>query len=130
MKRLLSFISNTLALNQPIQTLTQGRIYCFETTQGTHTYPIVFWRIITQEAVAKDLSSVGEAFKAEVQIDAFTEDAGVSASLANIIFNQFNNAPQTDGILDCYADEIVPVFERDDQVVQYAVRVIVHFLQQ
>ena len=90
----------------------------------------MFWRVITQESVAKDLSSVGEAFKAEVQIDAFSEDAKVSARLGGEIFKAFNSASKTDGILDCYADEIVPVFEREDQVVQYAVRVIVHFLQQ
>ena len=130
MKKLLEFISNILAGNQQIQSLTEGRIYSFETAQGTHTYPIVFWRIITQEAVAKDLSSVGEAFKAEVQIDAFTKDAQVSAQLASLIFSAFNNAQKTSGILDCYADEIVPLYIDEDQTVQYAVRVMIFFTQQ
>lgn len=80
--------------------------------------------------MAKDLSSVGEAFKAEIQIDAFTKDAQVSAQLASLIFSAFNNAQKTSGILDCYADEIVPVYANEDETIQYAVRVMIFFTQQ
>ena len=118
-----------MAGSQAIQSLTEGRIYSFETAQGTHTYPLVFWRVITQETVAKDLSTVGEAFKAEVQIDAFSQDAKVSARLGGEIFKAFNSAQKADGILDCYADEIVPLYIDEDQTVQYAVRVFIFFTQ-
>ncbi len=129
MKKLLEYVASILAADSTIQSATQGRVYLYQTEQGVHEYPIIFWRVITQTPVAQDLSSVGEAFRAEIQIDAFAEDALASARLAQAVFDAFNNAPKSDGILDAYADEITPVYADEDETIKYSVRVIVNFIQ-
>lgn len=123
---LTDFINATLAGSAQIQAATQGRVFRFTTAQGTHTYPMIWWRIITDSSLGDTLCDVGQAWKAEVQVDVFTKDVSASARLAAIVRDAFNNAVLPEGILDSYSNEVVPAYADEDETIQYAVRVFIN----
>ena len=128
MDNLLNFIKTTLANNATIQEATQGRVYPFETKQGTHTYPLIFWQIISTKNAALELCGVGQVWQSEVQVDVFTCQAESSARLGGIVRDAFNWAIKTTGILAAYSDQVTPAYADEDATIHYAVRVFVnHF---
>lgn len=126
MNKLINFIKKTLNANADIVRATGGRIYAFTTAQGDHTYPLIWWQIITTQVMALELGGVGQAWQSEVQIDVFTRSVEASARLAQTVMNAFNSAVKTDGILSSYSDQVVPAYADEDETIHYAVRVMVN----
>lgn len=126
MNKLIDFIKNVLANNAEIQSYTAGRIFEFSTAQGTHTYPMILWSIISDKTLADYIDAIGEAWKAEVQIDIFTKSVEASAALGNIVLNAFNSAELTEGILSSYTNEYMPSYTDEDETYRYIVRVYIN----
>lgn len=122
----LNFVAEVLK-NKAIQDATNGRVYSFITEQGEHSYPLIFWEVITSKPLAEDLTSVGETWQSEVQISVFTQSPTSTAKLSKIVQNAFNNATLTSGIYSSQANQIVPAFQSDDDVVMCAVRVFINY---
>ena len=120
------FIESVLAQNAAIQQATGGRMFAFTTEQGTHTYPFIWWQTITSEPIAKDLKTVGEAWRDEVQVDVFAGSVSAASKLADTVRQAFNNATLPDGILSSEADQITPSYCDEDESIHYAVRVFVN----
>lgn len=122
---LIGFINNTLASDEYISKATAGRIYQFESEQGAHVYPFIMWSIINTSTIATFLDKPGEARISEVQINVFTKAASVSAKIAELSAQAFNNAQCEGAIIDAYSNQIVQAYCDEDQTIQYAVRVFV-----
>lgn len=126
MKKLADFIASVLANNSEIQQATQGRIYPFTTEQGTHSYPLILWHVVTDKTIDDYLHGIGQAWKAEAQIDVFTRDVSASAKLAQTVCEAFNSAVLTEGILSSYSNETIPSYANEDETIHYAVRVFIN----
>lgn len=126
MRSVEQFITAVLSGSQSIQAATRGRVYAFTTAQGVHTYPLIWWHLITAEPTAQDLCSVGEAWQTEAQIDVFCKSVSAAARLAEMVFAAFNTAQLTANILDSRAVEIVPSYANEDATIHYAVRVLIN----
>ena len=114
MRSVEQFVASVLAGSREIQEATNGRVYAFTTTQGVHTYPLIWWRLISSNPTAQDLRSVGEAWQTEAQIDVFCKSVSAAAKLAEIVFAAFNTAQLTANILDARAVSIVPAYANED----------------
>lgn len=126
MNKLIDFIKSVLANNAEIQSYTAGRIFEFSTAQGTHAYPMILWSIISDKTLADYIDAIGEAWKAEVQIDIFTRSVEASAALGNIVLNAFNSAELTEGILSSYTNEYIPSYTDEDETYRYIIRVYIN----
>ena len=120
------FIESVLAQDAAIQQATGGRVFAFTTTQGTHTYPFIWWQTITSEPIAEDLKTVGEAWRDEVQVDVFAGSVAAASKLADIVRQAFNNAALPDTTLSIEANQIPPSYCDEDESIHYAVRVFVN----
>lgn len=128
MTKLLAFIASTLANNAAVRAAVGDRLYAFTTEQGDHTYPLIWWQIITTQAMALELCGVGQAWQSEVQVDVFARSVDAAASLAETVRDAFNNAQKTAGILSSYSNQIVPAYADEDETIHYAVRVVVNHI--
>ena len=126
MNTLEEFVEKILNENETIQSIVSGRVYSFKTQQGTHTYPMIFWEVITDATLSDYLSGVGQARKAEVQVSVFTKSVSASAQLAKIVSDVFNAASVEGNILSCYSNEIVPTYCDEDETIQYSVRIFIN----
>ncbi len=126
MTNLLAFIASTLANNAVVRAAVGDRLYAFTTEQGDHTYPLIWWQIITTQAMALELCGVGQAWQSEVQVDVFARSVEAAASLAETVRDAFNAAQKTEGILSSYSNQVVPSYAEEDDTIHYAVRVVVN----
>ena len=126
MTKLLAFVASTLANNAAVRAAVGDRLYAFTTEQGDHTYPLIWWQIITTQAMSLELCGVGQAWQSEVQVDVFARSVDAAASLAETVRDAFNAAQKTDGILSSYSNQIVPSYAEEDETIHYAVRVVVN----
>lgn len=126
MTNLLAFIASTLANNAVVRAAVGDRLYAFTTEQGDHTYPLIWWQIITTQAMALELCGVGQAWQSEVQVDVFARSVDAAASLAETVRDAFNAAQKTEGILSSYSNQVVPSYAEEDDTIHYAVRVVVN----
>lgn len=126
MTKLLAFIASTLANNAAVRAAVGDRLYAFTTEQGDHTYPLIWWQIITTQAMSLELCGVGQAWQSEVQVDVFARSVEAAASLAETVRDAFNAAQKTEGILSCYSNQVVPAYAEEDETIHYAVRVVVN----
>ena len=126
MTNLLAFIASTLANNAAVRAAVGDRLYAFTTEQGDHTYPLIWWQIITTQAMALELCGVGQAWQSEVQVDVFARSVEAAASLAETVRDAFNAAQKTEGILSSYSNQVVPSYAEEDDTIHYAVRVVVN----
>lgn len=85
--------------------------------------------MVNIEAVAQDLCSVGNLWKAEVQIDAFACSVNISARLAEMIVDAFNNVSYSEEFPSCRADEIFPNYADEDETIQYVVNITIFYKQ-
>lgn len=121
------FINQTLRNNVEIQKATNGRIYEFETEQGVHDYPIIFWKIISDNPISEDLFSTGEAWKCEVQVSVFARSSAISLRLADVVRGLFNRSKTYDEeILSSRANQVMPSFDSADSVIHSIVRVFIN----
>lgn len=128
MTNLLAFIESTLANNAAVRAAVGDRLYAFTTEQGEHTYPLIWWQIITTQAMALELCGVGQAWQSEVQVDVFARSVEAAASLAETVRDAFNAAQKTEGILSSYSNQVVPSYAEEDDTIHYAVRVVVNHI--
>lgn len=126
MTNLLAFIASTLANNAAVRAAVGDRLYAFTTEQGDHTYPLIWWQIITTQAMALELCGVGQAWQSEVQVDVFARSVDAAARLAETVRDAFNAAQKTEGILSSYSNQVVPSYAEEDDTIHYAVRVVVN----
>lgn len=126
MTKLLAFVASTLANNAAVRAAVGDRLYAFTTEQGDHTYPLIWWQIITTQAMALELCGVGQAWQSEVQVDVFARSVEAAASLAETVRDAFNAAQKTEGILSSYSNQVVPSYAEEDDTIHYAVRVVVN----
>lgn len=126
MTNLLAFIASTLANNAAVRAAVGDRLYAFTTEQGDHTYPLIWWQIITTQAMALELCGVGQAWQSEVQVDVFARSVEAAASLAETVRDAFNAAQKTEGILSSYSNQVVPSYAEEDDTIHYAVRVVIN----
>lgn len=126
MTNLLAFIASTLANNAVVRAAVGDRLYAFTTEQGDHTYPLIWWQIITTQAMSLELCGVGQAWQSEVQVDVFARSVDAAASLAETVRDAFNAAQKTEGILSSYSNQVVPSYAEEDDTIHYAVRVVVN----
>lgn len=121
------FIAQTFALSRALQAATQGRIFAFESRQGTHTYPFILWSIVSDRAMTTDLQGAGQPWQAELQVNCYAQSVRAAENLARMVYDAFTTAPRTKDILHVYSTQVIPLYVDEDESIEYALRIFINY---
>jgi len=127
MQTVIDYALAILRGSNAVRAIVGNKIY-FESTPEGIGAPFVTVDLVSDIARNPDLTSVGDIWLAELQINAFTKSKDASQNIASIILSLFNSTTPDDVFLSCEASQVAPLYEPNDQLYQFVLTIKINHI--